>query len=150
SGMAEQPLRLAIEFEQSRGTPERAIPFARDLLALEEALSGNTSEAYLQVLETAAQVYESGRDPAQALLLRKQAIAIADLAGPGFETRASVRLTAASAYASQNQFDEAIRLAAEAIEILERLPAAQLRLQMSQANSAREMIRNWKRRASLN
>ncbi len=129
AGWLEQPLQLTIEFERSHGSQGRALRAAQDLVALEELLDGPTSEPYLRATETLAGLFESGADPAQGLALRRQEVVIADLVFPSnSEQRGFIRLNAATALARQLQFDEAQRLASEAVVIGQsmRPPRAQL------------------------
>lgn len=91
-----------------------AVRAADDLLAFEESLSGNTSEGYLRVAESIVGVYESGR----ALELHRKMVAISDMAlYPRDVRRAQVRMNAALAFAGARQFEEAERLATEAVAV---------------------------------
>jgi tetratricopeptide (TPR) repeat protein len=118
SGQVGQAVRLTIEFERFHGSNSKALRATEDLLALEESLSGRTSEPYLQVIELLAEVYRFSGDPEAALPLQRQAVAIADLVyRPNDIQRAYRRSNLAMALARQLQFDEAERLAAEALAI---------------------------------
>ena len=114
-----EPLRLNIEFELSHSQWEKAQASARDLLELQESLSGNTSEPYLSDLQIAARVYEASGDPLRALPLRRQAVTIVDLlCTPSRDWRRSqTRMDAALALARLGQFDEAVTLAGEALAL---------------------------------
>jgi tetratricopeptide (TPR) repeat protein len=114
-----EPLRMRIEFELSQSQWERAAASARDLLELEESLSGNTSEPYLGDLQTAARAYEASGDFFRALPLHRQAITIADLLATSNKDwrRAQTRMDAALALAQLGQFDEAVTLGEEAVAL---------------------------------
>ena len=114
-------LRETMQFEKMHGTPQGAIKVAQDLLALHESLGGNTSELYLGAAEELAREYQSSGDLTSAIAIFRHNTEIADLAfRPGDMRRAQVRMVAAMALAQQRQFDEAEKLAAEAVGIAER------------------------------
>jgi len=99
---------------------------SQDLVALEESLSGSTSEPYLYATETLASAMESNDDAAGALPLRRKAVTIADLVYNANDSlRASVRINAAMAYAQQGQFDEAETLAKEAVALSDHFQPSQ-------------------------
>jgi tetratricopeptide (TPR) repeat protein len=113
-----EPLRLRIEFELAHSRWDAAQGSARDLLQLQESLTGNTSEAYLNDLQTAARVYEAAGDSLRALPLRRQAITIADLHTSNHDWRpAQTRMDVALALAQLGQFDEAVTLGEEAVAL---------------------------------
>ena len=111
-----QVKRLEIEFAQIKGAREEAEQRAEELLTFEESLSGTTSRPYLQVLQTAASVFQSTGKIDRALALHGQIVAIADRTLPANDIqRGFLRMNAAMAFAGARQFDEAERLANEAI-----------------------------------
>src|SRR5579871_550302 len=111
-----QVLQLRIELARAQQTPEQAARAAEDMLAVEESLSGNSSAPYLQAAQTAAEVFRTSGKTEQALALYREIAAIADRAiSPNDPRRGFVRMNAAMAFATAGQFDEAERLAAEAI-----------------------------------
>jgi hypothetical protein len=140
SGQVTQALRLTIDFERFHGSKGKALRATQDLLALEESLSGRTSEPYLQVIELLAQVYQLIGDAGAALPLQRQAVAIADLVyRPNDIQRAQRRSNLAFALARQLQFDEAEDLAAEAIAIGQSArPPADLANQLQQIRQMRK------------
>jgi len=146
SGSLVEPLRMQIEFERSNLQWEKAGASARELLELQESLSGNTSEPYLQDLQTAAQVYESAGDSAHALPLFRKAIVIADLlATPNNDWRRSqTRMDAALALAHLGQFDEAETLGEEAVALQRtmRAPGPPLAQQLEQIRSMKQAAAN--------
>jgi tetratricopeptide (TPR) repeat protein len=119
SGSLAEPLQMRIEFERSQMQWEKADALARELLELQESLSGNTSDPYLRDLQTAARVYEAAGDSARALPLLRKAITVADLlATPNNDWRRSeTRMDTALALARQGQFDEAEALGEEAVAL---------------------------------
>lgn len=122
TGWLEEVLQLTVEFERARGSQERVVTAAQELLALEESLTGRTSEAYLHAAERLAEAYQATGDSGAELPLRLQAVAIADLVATANDgRRAFTRINAAMALARQGQFDEAERLANEAVAIGQRL-----------------------------
>jgi len=114
-----EPLRMKIDFERSHLQWEKADASARELLELQESLSGNTSEPYLRDLQTAPQVYDAAGDSDRALPLRRKAITVADLlATPNIDwRRAETRMDAALALARLGQFEEAEALGVEAVAL---------------------------------
>lgn len=118
TGWMEDVLRLRIEAARAQNQPVMATAVAADLLALEEGLSGATSEPYLRALETAAETLELGGDNGRALPLRRQAVHIADLVFPAHDLqRGYIRINTAMAYARAQQFEEAEQLATEAVAV---------------------------------
>jgi tetratricopeptide (TPR) repeat protein len=114
-----EPLRLRIDFELAQSLWERAEASARELLELQEALSGNTSEPYLGDLGTAARVYEVAGNFLRALPLRRQAVTIADLVATSNKDwhRAQTRMDLALTLAQLGQFGEAETLGEEAVAL---------------------------------
>lgn len=118
SGGLEAVLRATTQFEIMHGTPQGATAAAQDLVALNESLSGNTSEPYLRASTELAQQYQSHGDLGRAIPIYLQNVAIADLVYPSADhRRGQVRIAAAMILAQQRQFDEAERLATEAVAI---------------------------------
>jgi tetratricopeptide (TPR) repeat protein len=117
SGSLAEPLRMKIEYERSHSQWERADASMRELLELQELLSGNTSEPYLGDLQHAAHLYEAAGDSVRALALFRRAVTIADLvATPNNDwRRPQTRMDAALAMARMGQFEEAERLGEEAV-----------------------------------
>ena len=114
-----EPVRLKIDFALSQSQWENATASARELLELQESLSGNTSEPCLGDLGTAARVYEAAGDFLRALPLRRQAVTIADLLATSNQDwrRAQTRMDVALALARLGQFDEAETLGQEAVAL---------------------------------
>jgi hypothetical protein len=111
-------LRQAIQAERGRNDNGKAPALARDLLTLEDALSGDTSQSYLQALELTASLYEGNGERARAIPLRRRAVTVADLAYAAHDSqRGYVRINTALALAREAQFEEAERLAGEAVTI---------------------------------
>jgi hypothetical protein len=118
SGNLADALHMTIDFERNRHASPMSLSPAEDLLALEESLSGTTSEPYLRALQTLAQVHDYNGDRQRSLALRLQMVALADrVFNANDPQRGSVRTEVAHALAVQGQFDEAERLAAEAVAI---------------------------------
>lgn len=118
SGHLTEPLQMTIQFERYHGSPKRALLAAQDLLTLQESLSGSTSEPYLHNLQQVAELYEANEDSARSILMRRQAIGIADLVYRSNDTqRAYPRMSLAMHLAQHKEFDEAERLAEEAVAI---------------------------------
>jgi tetratricopeptide (TPR) repeat protein len=117
TGWLEDSLRLRAGYLY----PDRlrdALAASQELVALEESLSGATSEPYLRATETLASAMEATGDRASALPLRRKIVTIADLVYSASDShRAWLRITAATAYAREGQFDEAEALAKEAVAI---------------------------------
>jgi tetratricopeptide (TPR) repeat protein len=113
------PLHLAIDLAVSQSQWERAAASARELLELQESLSGNTSEAYLSDLQTAAGVYEADGGSLRALPLFRQAVTIADLLATSNKDRrrARTRMDVALVLARLDRFDEAVTLGEEAVAL---------------------------------
>jgi len=117
SGMV-QVQQLRIELAQSKIAHEEAVQKADELLALEASLSGSTSAPYLNAAQTAANVYQSNGKLDLALDLHRQIVAIGDRTlQPGDAQRGFLRMNAARVFAAARQFDEAERLAEEALAI---------------------------------
>ena len=118
SGALTEPLRMEVELANRRGDHEQAAVSAEALLALEESLSGKTSEPYLEALQNLAAQIDGGGESRRAAGLLLQALRISDLVYPAADIRrAFVRTRVASLLARQGQFDDAERLVTEAIEI---------------------------------
>lgn len=118
SASVAEPLRLKLEFARDQSQWGAADAAARELLQLQESLTGNTSQPYLRDLQQAALTYEAAKEYARALPLRRQAILVADLVAPPNRTpdwqRAQTRMDTAMTLAHLGQFDEAESLAEEA------------------------------------
>ena len=113
-----EPLRLKIDFALSQSQWERAAGSVRDLLQLQESLTGNTSEPYLGDLQMAARVYQGAGDSLRALALRRQAVTIADLHASSDDwRRAQTRMDVALLLAQLGQFDEAESTGEEAVAL---------------------------------
>jgi tetratricopeptide (TPR) repeat protein len=119
SGKLVEPLRMKIDLERSHSNWEKAAASARDLLELQESLSGHTSEPYLTDLQTAASVYQASGDLVRALPLLRKSIAIADLLDTPNNAwrRSQTRMDTALALARLGQFDEAETLGEEAVAL---------------------------------
>jgi tetratricopeptide (TPR) repeat protein len=116
SGQMKEYLRLKIS-HLPMGSVERTAA-AQDLVAFEETLSGKTSRAYLEALGMLAQDLEASPDRTRVLPIQRQMIEIADLVyTPNDQQRGHVRIQVALAFARQRQFDEADRIAAEAVSL---------------------------------
>jgi tetratricopeptide (TPR) repeat protein len=113
-----EPVRLKIDFALSQSQWQRAEASARELLELQQSLSGNTSEPYLGDLQTAARVYEAAGDPLRALPLLRQVVIIADL-HPFYNDwrRSQTRMDVALTLARLGQFDEAVTLGEGAVAL---------------------------------
>ncbi|HXK07857.1 MAG TPA: hypothetical protein VMS37_36025, partial [Verrucomicrobiae bacterium] len=116
-------LQMTIEFAYARNAPETALQTAMETVMLEESLSGTASEAYLGELRTLAECQlRAGQPEASAdTYLKRVAIADAGYAA-GEMIRGYARTDAGQALARQGQFDEAERLAAEAVELSKNWP----------------------------
>ena len=136
SGRLGEPLRMKVQFERSHLPWEKAEASVRELLQFEESVSGNTSEPYLNDLQTAARIYQAAGDFAHALPLFRQSIAIADLLGTTRNAwrRSQTRMDTALALAHLGQFDEAETLGEEAVALQQtmRTPSAPLEQQLEQ------------------
>ena len=120
TGQMEKVLNMIIQNQNTGEPPEKVAAAAEDLLKLEESMSGPTSAAHLKAVETAASVFETA-NPKRAIQLRLRAVVLADLlAGPGSDYPAWVRRRSASSLAKLGRFDDAERLAREAVEIARR------------------------------
>jgi hypothetical protein len=136
----EQVMNLRIEFARARAAPGEAVQTAEELLAFEESLSGTTSAPYMRAAQTAANVYQSTGNPERALPLHRQIVAIADLAlSSNDPQRGFVRINAAFAFANVRQFDEAERLANEAVAVGKRMRPPQTKLFAPQIEQIRRM-----------
>jgi hypothetical protein len=113
-----EPLRMTVEFQRSRSDWEQAQAAAHELLVLQGALSGTTSELYLGDLQLAAHLYRDTGDPARAMPLLRHAIEIADLLDTPAHVydwrRIQTRMDAAFTLAQMGQFDDAIAHGEEA------------------------------------
>ena len=136
-----EPLRLRIELALSHSQWQVAEASARELLELEESLTGKTSGAYLGDLQTTANVYEA-TDRLRALPLRRQVVAIADLvAAPNnLWRRAQTRMDLALAEAYLGQFDEALAQGEEAVALQQtmRSPGTNLAPQLEQIRQMKQ------------
>lgn len=130
SGQLAEPLRMTLQFEQQSGQKQNAAAAAQQLLKLQEALSGNTSEPYFMDLQNAARAYLSTGDTQGAVPLLRQAVAVADVLGENGWRRSSARVELALALARLGQFDEAESLAEEASRLAK--PAGQFAQQLQQ------------------
>lgn len=140
TGYLQDPLQMTIEFERFHGSAKRALLAAEDLLALEESLSGSTSEPYLNAVQTLAGLYEAGGDPERSLRLFRQAVAIGDLVFSANDARrGNARIRVALALARQRQFDEAERVANEAIAIGQQMRPSQAEQFTRQLEEIRKM-----------
>jgi len=136
---------MADVFRLSIQQPVPAIPAVRDLLALEQSLSGTTSESYLRAVETAAIAYEQAGDRERVAALRRQSVGIADVALPPDDARrGQTRVNTAFALLKLGQIDEAERLAKEAASIEERL-RGRPKAYAGQLQQIREIIERMKK-----
>ena len=119
SGRLAEPVRLKVEWERDREHWDKAEDTARELLRLQESLSGNTSEPYLYDLQMAAGVFRAAGDSAAAVPLLRQAVAIADRVTTSDKDwhRSQTRMDLALALAGLDQFEEAEALAREAVAV---------------------------------
>jgi tetratricopeptide (TPR) repeat protein len=137
----EQVMNLRIALARARGAREDAAQAAEELLAFQESLSGNTSAGYLRAAQTAAGVFQYSGDPEKGLALYRQIIGIADVTLSGNdERRGSVRISAAFAFVSARRFDEAERMANEAIAVAEGMRPARGELLAPQVGEIRRLI----------
>lgn len=140
TGHLQDPLEMTIDFERSHGSPKEALLAAQDLLALEESLSGATSEPYLHAVQTLASLYETGGDNQRAIHLLRQAVVIGDLALPFNDARrGNTRTHLAFALTREKQFDEAERLVNEAIAIGKQMHPSQADQFVRQLEEIRKM-----------
>jgi len=140
-----EPLRMSIDLARAGSAWPQAEGLARELLELQESLSGPTSEPYLADLQIAARVCMVAGDYARALPLFRGAITIADLlATPknGWH-RAETRIDTAYTLARLGQFDEAETLGEEAVAMHETMRAP-----MVSPEAQLEQIRQMKRIAA--
>ena len=114
-----EPLRMQIDLALAQSQWERAAASARELLQLQESLTGNASAAYLEDLHAAAQAFEAAGDSLRALPLRRQAVTIADLLATSNKDwrRAQTRMDVALVLVRLGQFDEAVTLGEEAMAL---------------------------------
>src|ERR1017187_9275302 len=140
TGHLQDPLQMTIEFERFHGSPKRALLATLDLLALEESMNGSTSEPYLQATEMLADLYEAGGDPERSLPLLRQAVAIGNLVYSANDARrGNTRTRLASALARQREFDEAERVANEAVAIGKQMRPSQTEQFTKQLEEIRKM-----------
>lgn len=111
SGSLAEPVRLRLEFAREQSQWQTADSAGRELLDLQESLSGNTSEAYLNDLMAVANTYDAQADYARALPLRRRALELADLhaaQNPALVwRRVNTRMELARTLAQMGQKDEA-------------------------------------------
>ncbi len=135
-----EPLQMTIDYERFHGSAKRAMLAAQDLLALEESLNGSTSEGYLDALETQAGLYEAGNENERAVRLHRQTVAIGDLVYSANDARrGSTRTRLAFGLAREQQFDEAERLAREAVAIGQQMHPSQAAQFTPQLETIRKM-----------
>jgi tetratricopeptide (TPR) repeat protein len=140
TGHLREPLQMTVEFERSHGSEKRALLAAEDLLALEASLSGVTSEPYLQAVEMLGDLYEAGGDHERSVRLFRQAVAIGDLVFSAPDPRrGSSRIRLAFALAQMGEFDEAERLANEAVALGKQMRPPQAEPFTSQLEHIRKM-----------
>ena len=144
SGSMTEPLRLRLEMERGQEQWEKAEASARELLELQERLSGSTSEAYLGELQNLARLYEAAGDTARAVVLLRKAVGIADLnATPNNAwLRSATRMEAAMAMARLGQFDdaEALAVAGVALEGKSRVPRAEPAQELEQIREMKRAV----------
>lgn len=117
SGVLDEPMRMMVQLQLMRNRPPASMIPAQDLVAYEEAVNGTTSEPYLQALQTLADLYDYNGEWQHTIPVRKQIVALADLVyASGDYQRAQARANLAMALANHGEFDEAERVAAEAIQ----------------------------------
>jgi tetratricopeptide (TPR) repeat protein len=117
SGMLEDAMRMRVQLGRTGAKPPVSVVPAEDLVAYEESVNGNTSEPYRMALRILAECYESNGDVAHALGVRRQIVQLSDLTLPeGDFQRAQSKADLAMALAGQHDFEEAERLAAEAVQ----------------------------------
>ncbi len=124
SGTLANLLRMTIQVERIRDAKGKTLAAAEDLLSLEESVTGNTSQPYLNALEVLANTQEWIGEGEGALSLRLKAVKIADLVFTKMDLqRGQVRINTAFALARLGQFEEAERMGQEAAAIaLENAP----------------------------
>jgi tetratricopeptide (TPR) repeat protein len=137
-----EPLRMKVDFDLSHAQWQKAEASARELLELQESLSGNTSGPYLTALQTLARVHEAAGDPVRALVLLRKTVTVADLLATPADSgrRAQTRMDVALALAPLGQFDEAETLGEEAValERTPRSPSPPLALQLEQIRQLKQ------------
>jgi hypothetical protein len=135
--------QMEIELAQTKGVRDEAEQKAEDLLAFEASLSGTTSVPYLRVTQSAANVFQSSGKIDRALALHRQMVAIADRTLPANDPqRGFLRMNAAMAFAIARQFDEAERLANEAIAVGQSLHPPRTDVFQRQAEEIQQMKAN--------
>jgi tetratricopeptide (TPR) repeat protein len=140
TGLRSELLRFKIDFARTRGATAEAVAAAKEMLDIEESLNGATGIDYMRAVQTAAGVYEWAGDAPTALTLYQQAVKISDAATPNASwERASARMNAAMAFARQKQFDEAERLANEAVAIGQKMRPNQSNVFTAQLEQIRRM-----------
>ncbi len=118
TGWLEEPLRLTIDLERGRNSPQAAIPAAQSLLALEESLDGPISEPGYRAAETLAELYQSTNDFVRALPLYLQTISIADSIFRADDSRRTQpRMNAATLLIAEHRFDEAEQVVLEGMAL---------------------------------
>ena len=118
TGWLEDPLRLTIDMERGRNSPQAAIPAAQNLLALEESLDGPVSEPGYRAAETLADLYRSTNDSAHALSLYQQTITIADTIFRADDTRRiQPRMNLAMVLIAERRLDEAEQVVLEGMAL---------------------------------
>jgi tetratricopeptide (TPR) repeat protein len=130
-----EPVRMRLEFDRAHSRWLQADAAARELMEIQESLSGRTSDPYLRDLQIAARTYEAAGDYGRALPLFREAVHLSDLlATPNNPTRRSQsRMDAALALAGAGQFDEAERLGEEAVALQsDSRQLSQLQFQLTQ------------------
>jgi tetratricopeptide (TPR) repeat protein len=140
TGWLEDVLQLRIEAARRSNTPESGVEAANEFLALEERVTGTTSEPYLRALETLAEMLDSTGDFGWSLPLRRQAVTTVDLVSTPAEVRRGyTRMNAAFALARVQQFEEAEQLGSQAVAISESLHPPQPELFAAQLQQIRQM-----------
>ena len=140
TGQMERVLNATIQFHRGHGGVQQAIPVAQELLALEETLSGTTSQPYLNATVTLAELYDSAGDRGRAVQLRSEMIPIADLVYTANDLhRGWIRLNTARGLANQGSFQEAERLVSEAVAIGQQLRPAQPNPFLAEAGNIRQI-----------
>jgi hypothetical protein len=118
SGWQLEVLRLQVEFASQTREHEQAIRAAEEFVTMVASLSGTTSEGYVNALQMFSSICESGGDSARAVALSRQMAAITDTAFPPHDPRrAFIRMQAAHTLARHREFEEAERLATEAVSL---------------------------------
>jgi tetratricopeptide (TPR) repeat protein len=126
TGWMEDVLRPQADSPYASEGRQNALAASQELVKLEESLSGDTSEPYLNAVQTLANAMEFNGERAGALPLRKRAVTIADLVYSSNDSRrATVHINAAMAYATAGQFAEADALAAQAVALSQHMQPPQ-------------------------